>query len=258
MAVADLPGKGDLEGRTALITGASAGIGWAIARAYALAGARIVLVGRVEQSLRQRRDEIEELGVAADHVVADVTDASEVSRAVEAAASRQDGVDILVTSAGFSRPGAALTVSAADAHDMVNVGLLGTFYACQAAAAVMKERGYGKIITLGSTLGATVSQGTAVYASVKAAVSHLTRALAVEWAPHGIRVNCLAPTAVETPSRREMMSDDLRRQLLGRLPLGRFAEVADIVPAALYLAAPESDFVTGQTLYIDGGWTAQG
>jgi NAD(P)-dependent dehydrogenase (short-subunit alcohol dehydrogenase family) len=258
MAGADSPSKGVLEGRSALVIGGSTGIGWAIARAYAVAGARVVLVGRVEQSLRDRRYEIERLGGIADHVVADVTDAAAVSRAVEAAASRQDGVDILVTSAGFSRPAAALRVTAEDAHNMVNVGLLGTFYACQAAATMMRERGYGKIITLGSTLGATVSQGTAVYASVKAAVAHLTRALAVEWAPYGIRVNCLAPTAVETPSRREMMSEDLRRQLLARLPLGRFAEFDDIVPVALYLAAPESDFITGQTLYVDGGWTAQG
>lgn len=250
--------EGTLEGRTALVTGGGEGIGRSIAESFSANGAFVVVSGRRESSLLEVVTAIRHAGGGAEFVVSDVTDAASIERAVHAAASFRGSLDILVTAAGYSHPGPALTLSASDAARMVDVGLLGTFLSCQAAGQVMIERGYGKIITLSSTLASTVTTETAVYSSVKAAVSHLTRALAVEWAGHGVRVNSLAPTSIETPSRAAMMTDELRERLLSRIPLGRFAQPQDIAEAALFLASEASDFITGQTLFVDGGWTAKG
>ena len=120
----------------------------------------------------------------------------------------------------------------------------------------MREQGYGKIINLSSTFSRSVVPGRSVYAGIKAGVNHLTEALAMEWAPYGIRVNAVAPTAVLTPSRKDILTGETLKKVLNRIPLGRLATPADLIGAVIYLSSEASDFVTGHTLFVDGGWVA--
>jgi NAD(P)-dependent dehydrogenase (short-subunit alcohol dehydrogenase family) len=121
----------------------------------------------------------------------------------------------------------------------------------------MRRKGYGKIINLSSTLSRGVVPGASVYATSKAAITHLTRALGAEWASEGIRVNAIAPASTMTPSRSVGMTAEREANLVARIPLGRLGTIDDLVPMAVFLAGPESDFITGQTIYVDGGWTAR-
>ncbi len=138
----------------------------------------------------------------------------------------------------------------------LDVGFKGLFFACQIVGAIMRERRYGKIINLGSTFSASIIKGRSVYGGVKAGISHLTEALALEWAADGIRVNALAPTAVMTPSRKDILKGEFLERIVARIPLGRVATGDDLIGAAIYLSSAASDFVTGHTLFVDGGWVA--
>jgi 2-deoxy-D-gluconate 3-dehydrogenase len=165
---------------------------------------------------------------------------------------------ILVNSAGGTLHKPALEVTSDEWDDLIDTHLRGTFFACQAFGRIMVEAGYGKIINLSSTWASTVTAGRSVYATAKAGVSHMTSALATEWAHFGVRVNAIAPTATTTPRVLDRMADDEKRieEVTRKIPLGRLANPGDIVGAALFLASVASDFVTGHTLYVDGGWRA--
>lgn len=245
-----------LAGANALVTGASEGIGRGLALALASAGAQVVLASRRRDKLEDVRREIEQQSGRALVMETDVTAPDSIGTARDICAERIGHLDVLVNSAGFSvnRPAWDLTEPEWDA--IFDAGLKGLFFCCQIFGTLMRGRGQGSIINLSSTLSRGVAPGASAYATCKAAVSHLTRALAVEWAGDGIRVNAIAPAATPTPSRRDRQTPQHRRQLVERIPLGRLGEVADLVPAALYLASADSAFVTGQTLYVDGGWTA--
>jgi 2-deoxy-D-gluconate 3-dehydrogenase len=165
-------------------------------------------------------------------------------------------VDILINNAGYVVTKPAWDVSEQDWDTMVDTGFKGVFFCCQAIGSLMREQGYGKIINLSSTYSQSVFPGRAVYAGIKAGINHLTEALALEWAPHGIRVNAIAPTAVNTPSRQTTLQGTILEQVLARIPLGRLATSDDLLGAVMYFGSEASDFVTGQTLFIDGGWVA--
>ncbi len=165
-------------------------------------------------------------------------------------------VDILVNNAGVTVAKPAWETTEDEWDSMVNTGFKGLFFSCQIIGSIMKEHGYGKIINLSSTFSRSIIPGRSVYAAVKAGVSHLTEALAMEWASSGIRVNALAPIAVLTPSRAHILQGDVLKKILSRIPLGRLAIPDDLVNASIYLASPASDFVTGHTLLVDGGWVA--
>ncbi|HEV7967768.1 MAG TPA: SDR family oxidoreductase [Candidatus Acidoferrales bacterium] len=256
-----------LDGRLAVITGASDGIGRAFALAYARSGAEVVLVSRRREKLLEVQRSIEVAGGRAHLVPADVGKIEDI-RSLEQEVSRiispkdqgqEKGRDrgiVLVNCAGFGFTKPALDITEQDWDRILDVHAKGTFFCCQSMGRLMIERGYGKIINLSSTWSVSTDMGKSVYGIAKAGVSYLTAALSTEWAPLGVRVNAIAPTSTLTENTsRSFREDEVRAQrLLSRIKLGRFAEPSDLVGAALFLASPASDFVTGHTLFVDGGW----
>jgi NAD(P)-dependent dehydrogenase (short-subunit alcohol dehydrogenase family) len=252
-----------LDGRLAVITGASDGIGRAFALAYARSGAELVLVSRTKEKLNEVKTAVEAAGGRAHIVRADVSKTDEIP-AIEQEVSRllksgsKDRALILVNCAGFGFTKPALDTTEEDWDRLVDTHLKGTFFCCQALGRLMIERGYGKIINLSSTWSASTDMGKSVYGAAKAGVSYLTAALSTEWAPLGVRVNAIAPTSTltETTARSFRENEARAQRLLSKIKLGRFAEPSDLVGAAIFLASPASDFVTGHTLFVDGGWHA--
>jgi NAD(P)-dependent dehydrogenase (short-subunit alcohol dehydrogenase family) len=252
-----------LDDRMAVITGASDGIGREFAGAYSRSGAEVVLVSRTREKLLGVQQMIEAEGGRAHIIQADVGKVDEI-RALDNEMSRLlQGRDldlILVNCAGFGFTKAALDTTEEDWDRILDTHAKGTFFCCQFLGRRMIDRGYGKIINLSSTWSTSTDMGKSVYGIAKAGVSYLTAALSTEWAPLGVRVNAIAPTSTLTESTsRTFREDEARAQkLLGRIKLSRFAQPSDLVGAAVFLASPASDFVTGHTLYVDGGWHAGG
>jgi NAD(P)-dependent dehydrogenase (short-subunit alcohol dehydrogenase family) len=256
-----------LDGRLAVITGASDGIGRAFALAYARSGAEVVLVSRTREKLLEVQRSVEAVGGRAHVIRADVgkfdeirSIEQEVSQLIHASGKGGDLQLVLVNCAGFGFTKPALEITEGDWDQILDVHAKGTFFCSQFLGKLMIERGYGKIINLSSTWSASTDMGKSIYGVAKAGVSYLTAALSTEWAPLGVRVNAIAPTSTLTESTsRSFRENEARAQkLLSRIKLGRFAEPADLVGAALFLASPASDFITGHTLFVDGGWHAGG
>jgi len=249
----------DLSGRAAVITGGSRGIGAAIARGFAGAGARVVVAARDSERLNLVAEEIQGHGGVAVPIVADVTRSEDLTRLASEAHAALGPIDILVNNAGGSpiyRRAEAVTDAEWDA--ILSLNLRGTFVACREFGRGMLERRSGRIINLIS-IGARVGlPRLAPYNAAKAGVEALTRTLAIEWADRGVLVNAVAPGFVETDLTAGMRGNErIRAQLLEQTPLNRFARVDDIVGAAIFLASPASAYLTGQTIYVDGGWTAR-
>ena len=245
-----------LEGKVAVVTGASEGIGRDLAIGLAAAGADVVVSSRREKELMEVKAEIEELGRKSEIFVLDVCKLGEIERMRDFVKDKFGRADILITNAGYTVTKPAWDMTESEWDVMVDVGFKGLFFSCQIIGSLMKEQGYGKIINLSSTFSRSLIPGRSVYAGIKAGVTHLTEALASEWAPQGIRVNAIAPTAVLTPSRASLLQGEVLEKILSRIPLKRLAATEDLVHAAIYLASPASDFVTGHTLFVDGGWVA--
>jgi len=264
------PKSGDLpsfrlDGRLAVITGAGDGIGRTFAAAFARSGAEVLLVSRTREKLHEAQREIESAGGRAHVLPADVSKIADL-RALEQEASRLLGSPdagtewklVLVNCAGFALTKPALDITEEDWDRTLDVHAKGTFFCSQMLGRLMIGRGYGKIINLSSTWAVSTDLGKSVYGAAKAGVSYLTAALSTEWAPLGVRVNAIAPTSTLTESTsRNLRENEARAQrLLSRIKLGRFAQPEDLVGAAIFLASPASDFVTGHTLFVDGGWHA--
>ncbi len=244
-----------LDGEVALVTGAGRGLGRACAVELARAGAQVVMVARTESELAAAAAEA---GSGAVAVVADVTDPGEVTRIVETAAAL-GSLRVLLTAAGTNRPGPARDYPLEDWDRLFDLNVRATFLACRAVGDLLLSRGQtGSIVTMSSQLGSVGYPGRVAYCSTKHAVDGMTRALAVEWAREGIRVNAVAPTFVETPLTKQWLDDPAFREevLERRLPTGRLAELEHVAHAVRYLACDASGSVTGHVLKVDGGWTA--
>jgi 2-deoxy-D-gluconate 3-dehydrogenase len=255
-SVTDLISQFGLFDRVAVVTGASDGIGRELASGLARAGANIVLCSRSVGKLEQAKAEIEQIGRRAEVCSLDICKLDDLRRLKVFILDRFGRADILVNAAGYAVTKPAWDVEEAEWDLMLDIGFKGLFFCCQIVGSIMREQGYGKIINLSSTFSRSIIKGRSVYGGIKAGVSHLTEALALEWAEHGIRVNALAPTAVQTPSRSTLLQGDFLNGILARIPLERLATADDLTNAAIYLSSPASDFVTGHTLFVDGGWVA--
>lgn len=246
-----------LDEQVALVTGAGRGLGVACAKALAAAGATVVLVARTDGELRQVAEEICAEGGSAIAHAADLVDGDAASRVV-ALAEQQGDLRVLVNNAGTNRPGPALGYKIEDWEHLFALNVRATFLLSQAVGASLIARGAsGSIVNISSQLGAVGFPGRAAYCATKHAVEGLTRALGVEWAPHGVRVNSVAPTFVETPLTRPMLEDpEFKAEIRRRLPTGVLATAEQVADAVRYLACPASGSVTGSVIRVDGGWTA--
>jgi NAD(P)-dependent dehydrogenase (short-subunit alcohol dehydrogenase family) len=252
-----------LDRRLAIVTGASQGIGRTLALAYSGAGAEVVLVSRSREKLLDAQRAVQAAGGRVHIFCADVSKLEEIrqlERDVFKLADVNDLGLVLVNSAGFGFTKAALEVTEEDWDRVLDTHAKGTYFCCQAFGGRMVARGYGKIINLSSTWSSSTDTGKSVYGVAKAGVSYLTAALSTEWAPLGVRVNAIAPTSTLTESTSLTFRENPPRaeRLRSRIRLGRFAEPSDLVGAAVFLASPASDFITGHTLFVDGGWHAAG
>lgn len=247
-----------LTGQVVLVTGASRGIGHDLVLALAAAGATVGAAARSPEHVEDLLDEVAAAGGRAFAVPLDVTDLASVEPAVQQVVREHGRLDVLVNNAGLGANHDALEVTEADWDAMMDVNLKGLFFVTQAAARVMVARGYGRVVNLGSQAGLVGIRRHAVYSASKGGVEMLTKVLALEWAPHGVTVNTVAPTFVRTPGTAERLDDpEFAADVLARIPVGRFGTTTDVAGAVLYLASPAAGLVTGTTLTVDGGWTAQ-
>lgn len=247
-----------LDGKLALITGGSRGIGHGIARAMASAGADVVLVSRRGPELEQAAKEIAELGRKAAACPYDLHDARGIPAWFDETVAKHGRPDILVNAAGITRRGPAETFSMSDWDETIGVNLTSVFVLCQAFARHCIAAGaQGKIVNIASLMVAAARKTTAAYAASKGGLGQLTKALAVDWAEKGIHVNAITPGYITTKLTEPLWADpEFDAWVKKRTPLGRWGVPEDLGAPAVFLASAASDFITGQILFVDGGWMA--
>jgi NAD(P)-dependent dehydrogenase (short-subunit alcohol dehydrogenase family) len=244
-----------LDGKRALVTGAGRGIGVAMAAALASAGAAVTLCARTDAEIEAMADAIRDAGGQADSLALDVCDEAAAAKALDALPA----FDIVVNNAGTNRPKPFLEVSPDDYDAVIDVNLRAVFFLTQAATRKMIEAGVaGSIINMSSQMGHVGAARRSIYCASKAGLEGLTKALAIELAPSRIRVNAIAPTFIETPMTKPFFSDEaFRKEVLSKIKLGRLGSVQDLMGAVVFLASDASALMTGTSLVIDGGWTAE-
>ncbi len=248
----------DLTDQVAIVTGASKGIGYGLAKALAHAGAKVAVAARDLPALQKLAWEIAEEGGTAYPIELDVRDVAQIQAVFERVAAHFGKLDIVVNNAGLGANHAAVDVTEADWDDMMDVNLKGLFFCCQAAGRLMLPNGYGRIINMSSQASVVGIRDHAVYCASKGGVNQLTRVLALEWSARGVTVNAVGPTFIYTPGTAERLDNpEYRAGVVARIPGGQVGTITDVAGAVIYLASPSAGLVTGTVLLVDGGWTAQ-
>lgn len=243
-----------LAGRRALVTGASQGIGLALATGLGRAGASLVINGRDAAKLEAAGAGLRETGLDVQTMAFDVTDQAATQAAIQRIEEEQGPIDILVNNAGMQRRGPLETFAAADWHAILRTNLDSVFFTSQAVARFMIPRGRGKIINIASLMSEAARYGTAPYAASKGAVKNLTKAMCTDWARHGLQINAIGPGYFATPLNKALSDDPAFDQWLRqRTPAGRWGKVEELQGAAIFLASAAAGFVNGQVIYVDGG-----
>ena len=246
-----------LAGKVAVVTGAGRGLGRSMALALAAAGADIVGSSRTSSEIETLRDEVRGLGRRAEAVTADTTVEADAERLIVETVERLGRIDILVNNAGINIRKPVLELELAEYQQVLATNLEGYFLCARAAGKRMVAQGSGKVINISSIMGRVALASQAAYASSKGAIEQLTKVLAIEWALANVQVNAIGPTYFETDLTRPLFDDNERHDFItSRTPMGRWGQPHELAGAVIFLASPASDYVTGHTLMVDGGWTA--
>jgi len=246
----------NLEGRVAVVTGASGGIGKAIALALAAHGAEVLVAGRNPDKTRAAAAEVAAGGRRAAPFLLEITNRASAEDMAAAALREFGRIDILVNSAGMNIRKEILAITEADWDQVLTTNLKGVLYCCQAVGKHLVAQGHGKVVNISSISSFLGHPARGAYAASKGGLVQLTRVMATEWAPHKVNVNAISPAAVDTPFIDGLKKDRQRLDReLERIPLARIGTPADVAGAAVFLASRASDFITGQNLFIDGGRT---
>ncbi|HUD14081.1 MAG TPA: glucose 1-dehydrogenase [Terracidiphilus sp.] len=248
-----------LEGKVAVVTGGTSGIGRALSQGLAEAGADVIATARRQQQVDETATAIEAIGRQTLRLASDVCDRVSLERVGDATIGRFGKVDILINCAGRIKRTPTLTMPEDEWTAILDTNLTGTLRACQVFGKHMLDRGYGRIVNIASLNSFVALNEVAAYAASKAGVASLTRSLAVEWSKKGVTVNAIAPGVFRTELNAQLLDSTPRGQeLLMRTPMGRFGKTEELVGAAIFLASDGASFVTGQTLVVDGGFLASG
>lgn len=246
-----------IQGKVAVVTGASKGLGRGLAKAMAAAGATVAAAARSLPELEELAAEIRAEGGACEAFAMDLRDVGSIRSTFAAIAACFGRVDILVNNAGMGNPVPAVDISESDWDWMMDLNLKGTFFCCQEAGRLMLARGAGRIVNISSQASVVAIPGEAVYCASKGGVNMLTKVLAAEWSGRGVTVNAVGPTFIRTPGTAERLDDPaFLTGVVAKIPRGRVAAIDDVAGAVIYLASDAADMVTGTLLLVDGGWTA--
>ncbi|HMK36529.1 MAG TPA: glucose 1-dehydrogenase [Desulfomonilaceae bacterium] len=247
----------DLGGSVALVTGASKGLGKSMAQALAAAGADVALFARDVENLKAVKETVESMGRRAEFFVVDVLNKPSIEAAIAGALEIFGRVDILVNNAGVNVRKPVLEITPEEWDLVLDTNLKGYLLMAQAVVPHMVSRGQGKVINMASILGTVALPSQVAYASSKGGVIQMTKVMALEWAKLGIQVNAIGPTYFETPLVAQLRNDPERYNfIIERTPMGRWGQPDELAGVVVFLASRASDFVTGQTIFVDGGWTA--